>query len=232
MAVSAGGSPGRPLDLDDRFGIRAELKVYLNQFGQAEPGTGTSGWVRAHIGFAKEPDGLTLQQVLEKARELLELSGTRHVIGVRFGSRFVYRDSKSMGDQDNRDEAFAATLSSGRASDAIGEVGLWSHGFTDQFEFQQDAEFKLRHSPGSPSMTITLLGAPIGLTQMPGEDHQTHFARIEEVFRDKALVKQQEQESTLRMQEFLRGYQELLKRLFVVRQIDQRLKVDIAGSAI
>jgi hypothetical protein len=82
-------------------------------------------------------------------------------------------------------------------------------------------------------MIITLLGAPIGLTQMPGEDHQTHFfARIEEVFRDKALVKQKEQESTLRMQEFLRGYQELLKRLFVVRQIDQRLKVDIAGSAI
>jgi hypothetical protein len=81
-------------------------------------------------------------------------------------------------------------------------------------------------------MTIKLLGAQIELTQMPGEDHRTHFPRIEEVFTDKALVKHKEQESTVRMQEFLRGYKELLKRLFVVKQIDQQLKVDIAGSAV
>jgi len=159
VAISGSSASRGSRDPDARFGIRADLKVYLNQFGQAEPETGVSGWVRAHAGYAKEPDGLTLREILDKARELLELTGTRHVIGIRLGSRFVYRDSKSMGEQDNRGEAFAATLSSGRASDAV-EVGVWSHGFTDQFEFQQDAIFKLRHSQGSPSIIITLSGHP------------------------------------------------------------------------
>src|SRR5580658_10064478 len=130
MAISGASSPGGRRDPDARFGIKADLKVYLNQFGQAEPETGVSGWVRAHVGYAKEPDGLALREILEKARELLELTGTRHVIGIRLGPRFVYRDSKSMGEQDNREEAFAAALSSGRAPDAV-EVGVWSHGFTD-----------------------------------------------------------------------------------------------------
>jgi hypothetical protein len=231
MAISGSSASRGSRDPDARFGIRADLKVYLNQFGQAEPEVGVSGWVRAHVGYAKEPDGLTLQGIFEKAREMLELTGTRHVIGIRLGSRFVYRDSKSMGDQDNRGEAFAATLSSGRAADAV-EVGVWSHGLTDQFEFQQDAVFRLRHSQGSLSIIITLLGIPIDLAGLPGEDHWAHFERVEAVFGDKALVEQKEQESTVRMQGFLQGYQELLKRLFIVRQIDQRLKVDIAHSTI
>jgi len=67
---------------------------------------------------------------------------------------------------------------------------------------------------------------------LPDEDHWAHFGRVEEVLGDKALVEQKEQESTVRMQGFLQGYQELLKRLFIVRQIDQRLKVDIAHSTI
>jgi hypothetical protein len=231
MAISGSSASRGSKDPDSRFGIRADFKVYLNQFGQAEPETGVSGWVRAHVGYAKEPDGLTLREILEKARALLELTGTRHVIGIRLGSRFVYRDSKSMREQDNREEAFAATLGSGRASDAV-EVGVWSHGFTDQFEFQQDAVFRLRHSQGSPSIIITLLGIPIDLAGLPGEDHWAHFERVERVFGDRALVEQKEQESTARVQVFLREYQELLKRLFIVRQIDQRLKVDIAHSTI
>ena len=77
-------------------------------------------------GLAKEPDGLSVSGALEKARALTELTGTKHITGIMLDIDFVFRDSKGLEVQDNRDEAFAATLGSRKASVDVAEVGVWS----------------------------------------------------------------------------------------------------------
>ena len=110
--------------------------------------------------------------------------------------------------------------------------GCGLNGFNNQFEFQQHIILKLKHSPNDPSIMVTLLGFPIEWTQKIDEGSWERSARVNSVLDDRAAVRSKELEVKVRMEDFLQEYQELLKHLFVTKDIKQELKIDFTRIVV
>jgi hypothetical protein len=206
------------------YGIRADLKVYLEEPDSETPSATFAGRIEKHL--EREVESITSADFLTEIQSPLQQADMKHVIMINRNDVTIY-DSDEESEED-WEKAFETAMNEENSSKGTASWWVLVSGWNGEFKFRQDIEFQEKHVLSTPSMTVVIRALPAEWALQPGEAFATWMTRLQMKLGDKEAVEAEENLTRPKIEKYLQDYQELFKGTFPVREISQNLRIKLS----